>query len=265
MLRVGALARCLPATMAVVFNPRVVGDMSSSLSSIELARRFRTERAEPDLGRGNAPSLISHRRKPAVIPEISTLSRRPDALRRLAGILFYLVSIGLIAAVIIGVFFGTGFWLLVSPASVTINDFSRDPSRVNGNALKAGDEAVLALAGGTGTPHSAATNIIPDSALGQRPTAAEAAPTQQNLMQELSPSSPNGEPPVETALVSQPVSSVAVSPAYPMPLTSPPVVAAEDDALAAGTKGLPARDSRSAHARTVSRHSRPRSAGAHQH
>jgi hypothetical protein len=228
--------------------------MFSSLSSIQRARRFWNERAEPDLGPRNAPS---HGRKPAAVPEISTPSRCTNAAGRPVGILLYLASVGLIAAGIIGVFFGTGFWLLASPASETITDSGRDPSRPNGDALKASEAAL----GATETPDSAAVNLIPGLPLGQRPTAAEAAPPQQNnVMQELPPASPNGEPRVETASVPQQVSGAAVSPGYLMPLAGPPAVIAEDGALSAGTRGPSARDGRSAYARTVSRHSRPRSA-----
>lgn len=228
--------------------------MFSSLSSTQRARRFWNERAEPDLGPRNAPS---HGRKPAAVPEISTPSRCTNAAGRPVGILLYLASVGLIAAGIVGVFFGTGFWLLASPASETITDSGRDPSRPNGDALKAGDAAL----GETKTPHLAAVNLIPGSPLDQRPAAAEAAPPQQNnVIQELPPASPNGEPRVETASVPQRVSGAAVSPAYPMPLAGPPAVIAKDGALSAGTKGPSARDGRNAYARTVSRHSRPRSA-----
>jgi hypothetical protein len=233
--------------------------MFSSPSSIQRARRFWTERAEPDFGPGNATPLTNRGRKPAVVPEVSAPSRRTDAAGPPVGILLYLASVGLIAAAIIGVFFGTGFWLLASPASETITDSGGDPSRSNGDALKAGDAAL----GETEAPHLAAVNLIPGLPLRQRPAAAEAAPPQQNnVMQELAPASPNGEPRVETASVPQRVSGAAVSPAYPMPLAGPPAVVAEGGALSAGTKGPSARDGRSAYARTVSRHSRPRSARA---
>jgi hypothetical protein len=234
--------------------------MFSSLSFNQPTRRFWNEHAEPDFGRQNTASLKNCERKPAVVPKVSTPSRRTSAAARSAGILLYLVSVGLIAAAIIGIFFGTGFWLLAPPASKTIADSGHGPLRPNGNALKA-SEAVLKLAGETETPHSAAVNLIPGSRLGQGPAAAEVAPPQQNnIPQELSPAPPSSEPPVETTSVPQPVSGAAVSPAYPMPLASPPAVAAADGALSAGNRGPTARDGRTAHARTVSGHSRPRSA-----
>jgi hypothetical protein len=108
---------------------------------------------------------------------------------------------------------------------------------------------------------SAAANLTPGSPLDQGPAVADAAsPQQHNVTQELSPAPPSGEPPVETASMPQSVSSAAVSPAYLMPLPSPPAVTAADGALSAGSKGPSARDGRSAHARTVSRHSHPHSA-----
>jgi|SRR5215831_3649533 len=232
--------------------------MFSSLSLNQLARRFWNERAEPDFGPRNAASFTNHGRKPAVVAEVSTPSRRTNPAARTAGILLFPVSVGLIAAAIIGIFFGTGFWLLASPASETITASSRDPSRFNGDALKASD-AVLRLAGATETPRSAAVNLIAGSPLGQGSAAADAVPLQQNnSMQEPPPASPNGEPPVGTASVAQPVSSAAVPPAYLMPLASPPAVTAAESAPPAGTRGPSARD-RGAHARTASRHPHPRS------
>ena len=234
--------------------------MFSNLSFNQPARRFWKNRAEPDFSPGNAASLINCGRKPAVVPEVSTPSRRTNAAGRSVGILLYLASFGLTAAAIIGIFFGTGFWLLASPASETITDSGRGPLQPNGNALQA-SEAVLKLAGETETPHSGAVNLIPGSPLGQGPAAAEVAPPQQNnIAQELSPAPPSREPPVETTSVLQPVSGAAVSPAYPMPLASPPAAAAADGALSAGNRGPAARDGRSAHARTVSPHSPPHSA-----
>jgi hypothetical protein len=235
--------------------------MFSNLSFNQRTRRFWNKRAEPDFGPQNTALLTNQRGKPGVAHEVSTPSRRTDAARPPVGILLYLASVGLIAAAIIAVFFGAGFWLLASPASETITDSGRDPSAVNGDALKAGDAAVLRPAGETETPHSAAVNLIPGSPLGQGPEAAEAAlPQQNNVMQELSPASPNGEPPLETASAPQPVSSATVPPAYPMPLARPAAVASADGALSAGDRGPTARHGRSAHAPTVSRHSHPRSA-----
>jgi len=218
--------------------------MFSSLLFNQRARRFRNER--------------NHGGRPAVVPQVSSPSRRTDAAGRSVGILLFPVSVGLISTAIIGIFFGTGFWLLASPAGETITASGRDPSRPNGAALKA-SEAVLRLAGATETPPSAAVNLIAGSPLGQGSAAAEAAPPQQNnITQGLSPAPPNGEPPAETASVPQIVSSAAVSPAYLMPLASPPAVTAAESAPSAGTRGLSARD-RGAHARTASRHPHPRS------
>ena len=214
-----------------------IGDMFSSLSFNQRARRFWNER--------------NHAGKPGVAREISTPSRRTNAAGRSVVILLFPVSVALIAAAITGVFFGIGFWLLASPARQTISDSGRDPSRLNGNALKT-SEAVLPLAGATETPHSAAVNLIPGSPLGQRPAAAETtSPQQNNVMRELSAASPNGEPPFQTASVPQPVSSAAVSLADPMPLASPPAVAAADGALSASIRGPSTRDGRSAHTLSI--------------
>jgi hypothetical protein len=235
--------------------------MFSSLSFNQRPRRFWNDRADPDFNPGNAASLTNHGRNPALAPEVSTPSRRIDAAGRPVGILLFPVSVGLIAAAIIGVFFGIGFWLLASPARKTIGDSGRDPSRLNDNALKASGAAVVEFAGEMEILPSAAAKSHSGLALDQGPAAADVAPPQQNnVTQELSPAPPSGEPPVETTSVRQSVSSAAVSPAYLMPLPSSPAVAAPDGALSAGTKAPSAHDGRSAHARTVSRHSRPHSA-----
>jgi hypothetical protein len=201
--------------------------MFSSLSFNQPARRFWKNRAEPDFGPGNAASLMYRGRKPAVVTEVSTPSRRINAAGRSVGILLYLTSFGLTAAAISGILFGTGFWLLASPVSETITDSGRGPLQPNGNALQA-TETVLKLTGETETPHSAAVNLIPGSPLGEDPTVAAVAPQQNKIAQELSPASPSSAPPVEPTSVPQPVSGAAVSPPYPIPLASPPAAAAAE-------------------------------------
>jgi hypothetical protein len=196
------------------------GEVFSSLSSSELVRRFWNEHVEPVFGPRSAPRSTTRGRKLTLEPEVSAPSRRTDAdaARSPVGILLYLVSIGFVAAAIIGVCFGVGFFLLASPAAETIADFDRNPPNVYANASDARRETVFL------------------------------------------PARPSGEPPAETASVTEPGSSSAASPASPMPLASPPPFAAEDDVFSAGAKGRPARYGRSAHARTASQHSRPRSA-----
>ena len=194
------------------------GEVFSSLSSSELVRRFWNEHVEPVFGPRSAPWYTTRGRKLTLEPEVSAPSRRTDAARPPVGIPLYLVSVGFVAAAIIGVCFGVGFFLLASPATETIADFDRNPSNVYANASDAGREAVFP------------------------------------------PARPSGEPPAETASVTEPRSSSAASAASPMPLASPPPFAAEDDVLPAGAKGRPARYGRSAHTRTASQHSRPRSA-----
>ena len=85
------------------------------------------------------------------VPEASAPSRRTDATRPLVGISLYLVSVGFVGAAIIGICFGTGFFLLASSAS----DFDRNPPRVYGDAPDSSGEAVL-VSSETGVPHSAA-------------------------------------------------------------------------------------------------------------
>jgi hypothetical protein len=96
--------------------------MFLSLLFNQRTRRFWNDRAEPDLGPGNTAPLTDHGRKSAAASKVSTPRHRTDAVGPPVGILLYLASVGLIAATIIGVLFGSGFWLLASPASETISD-----------------------------------------------------------------------------------------------------------------------------------------------
>ena len=100
--------------------------MFSSLLFNQRTRRFWNER--------------NHAGKPGVAREISTPSRRTNAAGRSVGTLLYLASVGLTAAAIIGIFFGTGFWLLASPVSETITNSGRGPLRPNGNALRTSED-----------------------------------------------------------------------------------------------------------------------------
>ncbi len=234
--------------------------MFSSLSSNELARRFWNKRIKPDFGPRSAPRSTTERWKLTQVPEISAPSRRTNAARPPPGTLLYLVSVGLVAAAIIGVFFGTGLLLLASPTSETITDLDRNPPRVYGNAPEAGREPLL-VSRATGMPYSAAADVLPGSPGSQRPAADEAVPPQQSeVVPGFPPAPPAGEQPAQTASVPEPASSAAASPALPTPLANPPTFAAKGAVLPAGTKGRPARYGHSAHTRTASQHSRSRSA-----
>ncbi len=238
----------------------MAGEMFSSLSSNELARRFWNKRIKPDFGPRSAPRSTTHGRKLTLVPEVSAPSRRTDAARSPAGTLIYLVAVGLVAAAITGVFFGTGLFMLASPTSEAITDLHRNPPRVYGNAPEVGREAVL-VSRVTGMPYSAAVDVLPGSPVSQGPAADEAAPPQQSkVVLGFPPAPSNGEPPAESASVLEPPSNAAAPPAFPTSLANRPLFAAEGAVLPAGAKGHPARYGRSAHIRTASQRSRTRSA-----
>ena len=137
------------------------------------------------------------------VPEASAPSRRTDAARPLVGISLYLVSVGFVGAAIIGICFGTGFFLLASPAS----DFDRNPPRVYGDAPDSSREAVL-VSSETGVPHSAALAALPGSSPAEPPAMGGSA-------QVSPPVPPRTGPPTQIAPVPGPAPSQSVSLAPP--------------------------------------------------
>ena len=213
----------------------------------EVAHRLRDERVEPDLGAGGRPRPTTQRRKPLQASEISAPNRRSDAARPPAGMLLHLVSVGLVAGTIIGAFFGTGFFLLVSPQSETITD--RYSLHIYGSGAERGRQVRL-------VSHLAAVNVLPGS-LHPRQAASEAMPlAQSTAVQEFPPARPNGDPPA-AASAAEPASVSAPPAASSTPSANPPPFVAEVAALPAGMKARPARDGHRAHTRTASEHRRP--------
>ena len=226
----------------------MASEIYSRVSPDEVARRFRDERVEPDLGLRGAPRVTTQRRKPLQAREILAPSRHSDAAKAPVGMLVHIVSVGLVAATIIGIFFGTGFFLLVSPGSERITD--RYPPHVYGNGAERGRQAVL-------VSHLAAVNVLPGSLLHQRQAADEAVPlAQSTAVQEFPPARPNGDPPA-AASAAEPASVSAPPAASSTPSANPPPFVAEVAALPAGMKARPARDGHRAHTRTASEHRRP--------
>lgn len=234
-------------------------ELFSSLSPDEVALRLRTECEEPDSGPPSAPRPEIQRDHQ--IPEASSPTRRSDDMSLPVGMLLYLASIALVAAAIIGSFFGSGFFLLPSTATKVITDFDHNPPRVYGGTPGADGEAVL-VSREAGMPYSLAVDVLPSgSPPGQFLTADEAgsaAAATQGSAGVLARTS-NGEPPSERAWASEPASSSASPPGSPMALANLPAFAAKDPVALADAKARPARDRYSAHTRTASQHSRPRS------
>jgi hypothetical protein len=238
----------------------MASELFSSLSPDEVALRLRNERVEPDFGPPSVPRPMIQRGNQ--IPEASSPSRCSDDTSLPVGMLLYLASVAVVAAAIIGSFFGSGFFLLRSTANKVITDFDHNPPRVYGGTPEADREAVL-VSRQTGMPHSVAVDVLPSgSPLGQNPTADEAggaAAAKQGSAGVLAGTSNGEPPPSETARASEPASSSATPPVSPMALANPPSFAAKDPVAPADPKARPARDGHSAHTRPAPQHSRPRS------
>ena len=137
------------------------------------------------------------------VTEVSAPRLPTDAAKPLVGILLYLVAVGFVAAAIIGICFGTGFFLLASPAG----DLDRNPPRVYGAAPDSGREAVL-VSQETGMPHSAVPSALPGSSPAEPPAMGRSA-------QVSPPVPPSTEPPTQIAPVLGPAPSQSVSLAAP--------------------------------------------------
>ena len=234
-------------------------ELFSSLSPDEVAPRLRTECEEPDSGPPSAPRPMIQRDHQ--IPEASSPSRRSDDTRLPVGMLLYLASVALVAAAIIGSFFGSGFFLIPSTASKVITDFDHNPQRVYGGTPETGGEAA-AVSRETEMPHSVAVDVLlSGSPLGQHPTADEAggdAAAKHEGAGVLARTS-NGEPPSVAASVSEPASSSPTPSFSAMALAKSPSLATKDPEAPADAKARPTRSGHSAHTRRASQHSRPRS------
>jgi len=235
-------------------------ELYSSLSPDEVALRLQNERVEHDFGPPSEPRPMIQRGNK--IPEASSPSRCSDEASLPVGMLLYLASVAVVAAAIIGSFFGSGFYLLPSTASEMITGFDHHPRRVYRGTPESDREAVLASRE-TGMQYSVAVDVLPSgSPLGQHPTADEAggaAATKQGSAGALARTS-NGEPPSESAWASEPASGSATPPVSAMAaLANPPSFAAKEPVAPADAKARPARGRHSAHTRTAAQHSRPRS------
>jgi len=143
------------------------------------------------------------------VPEVSAPRRPTDAVKSLVGILFYLVSVGFVGAAIIWICFGTGFFLLASPAG----DFDRNPPREYGAAPDWGREAML-VSQETGMPHSVVLAVLPGSSPAEPP--AMGGSTQVSP-----PVPPSTEPTTQIAPVLGPAPSQSVSLAAPTQRPTP--------------------------------------------
>jgi hypothetical protein len=240
-----------------------------------LLRRPRPGDAEPELGlrspprppdftAGFATSIFSgtEDEKPTSVssrPNVAS-NRRATAAGLSVGSLLYLVLVGLVAIMTIGVFFGASFLLLTRPAKEMKADSGagdRVPSRPYGDDMRASREAPP-IPRELAAPDSAAIAALPDSPLAQSAAVAETAAPQQKAAQGSPLAPPSGEPPSRTALEPEPVSSSSAFPAPAAPSVSPPPSSTAGGGRPGGAK-RPTRFGPSDHARAEPRHPHSRS------
>ena len=170
------------------------------------------------------------------------------------GSVLYLVLVGLVAAAIIGVFFGAGFRLLAPPKETAAVSGTHDhtPPLSHGDILRARGGAGPASPEGT-APGPDAVAALPAVPVSQR-TATVETPPPPPPQQEAPPAPANAAPAAQTAAaLADPPSSVS-SPAPPLPLASLPESSKSDAALPAGGKHRSSHSRRSHHTRSASRH-----------
>ena len=229
--------------------------------------RLRPGSAEPELGlrsAGRSSDPLSgtenSRRGDPSSPPDPVPKRAPTTFAALpVGGLLYLVLIGLVAAAIIGAFFGAGFLLLVHPGKETVADTgTRDPPRLDGDAARAHIEDPPASRE-SGLSNSAPVAAPPGSPLAQPAAKAEAPSQQSETAVSSPPGAPSSHPPARTALEPPRGSGSPGLSASAMPLARPAPFSAADVPAAGATKSRPIRDGRSHHSQTASRHWHPRS------
>lgn len=226
--------------------------------------RPRPGSAEPELG------LRSARRRPAPLsgtenagrlssPPNRVPSRLPSPSAALpVGSLLCLVLVGLVAAAIIGVFFGAGFLLLVHPEKEIVADTgTRDPPRPYGDTARADLEGRPAPRQSAALD-SAAITAPPGSPLAQPATMAEVPQQQSDAAENSPPEASSSDASTRTASEPEPASGSPGSSASAMPLARPAPFSAAEVPAPDATKSPPTRDRRSHHSQTASRHWRPR-------
>jgi hypothetical protein len=229
----------------------------NTLAIPSLDERPRRDPAEPELEWHFAPpprprepnSDAERERRMSVAPQSSLP----------IGSVLYLVLVGLVAAAIIGVFFGAGFRLLAPPKEMTAASGAHDHTA----PLSHGD--ILRHRGASpaspkmADPGSSAVAAVPAAPVPQHTATAETPPPPQP--QQEAPSVPaNAAPAVETAMAPPAQPSSISSPAPPTPLASLPESSKSDAAPPAGGKHRSSHSRKSHHIRSASRHPHGQSA-----
>jgi hypothetical protein len=224
----------------------------------------------------------NERSVPGLLPAASLTTPAPSRRNMAAGfpvgILLYLAFVGLVAITTIGVFFGTGLFLLATPsemppaASAKIPPIAAppQPARPPQEALPSNTLAPTEDGATRQATSSMATPALPVSPLAQRPAVGEAVPPQEgNSARGSVPVSPDGDasasaargatpggevlalrstsseatiiPPAQTASAPEPEPSSQASPAPPPAPASLRVLAAEFEEFLAARRA-PAAD-----------------------
>ena len=176
------------------------------------------------------------------------------------GSVLYLALVGLVAAAIIGVFFGAGFRLLAPPKETSAASGAHDhtPPLSHGDILRARRGTWPALPE-LADPGSGAVAAVPAAPVPQ-PTATAEPPPPPPPRQETPTVPANAAPAVETAMAPPDQPSTIPSPAPPMPLASLPESSKSDAAPPAGGKHRSSHSRKSHHIRSASRHPHGQSA-----
>ena len=168
----------------------------------------------------------------ATAPSTSTPSTRAAAQRLPVGILLYLISVGLVAAATIAVFFGTGFFLLAHHVEEATAGSDSSDHGIEIKSPRSGDiqhfhnDDLRALVE-TEFPRSVTATALPIVSFAQGPTAYQAPPLENSEAARSSvPGSPVGEEPMSAAGVASSTEKVPVlGSAAPTATLTPPAQA----------------------------------------
>lgn len=168
----------------------------------------------------------------AAAPSTSTPSTRAAAQRLPVGILLYFISVGLVAAATIAVFFGTGFFLLAHHVEEATAGSDSSDHGIEIKSPRSGvfqhfhNDDLRALVE-TEFPRSVTATALPIVPFAQGPTAYQAPPLENSEAARSSvPGSPVGEAPMSAAGVASSTEKVPVlGSAAPTATLTPPAQA----------------------------------------
>src|SRR5712672_2809984 len=162
----------------------------------------------------------------AAAPSTSTPSTRAAAQRLPVGILLYLISVGLVAAATIAVFFGTGFFLLAHHVEEATAGSDSSDHGIEIKSPRSGvfqhfhNDDLRALVE-TEFPRSVTATALPIVTFAQGPTAYQALENSEAARSSV-PGSPVGEAPMSPAGVASSTEKVPVLGSAALTATLPP-------------------------------------------